>query len=680
MIRHILRTLFYSAAVLLLCAGPNLYGQQNSTDIQQLSDLSIASFEKGDYRLALSGFRKLIDLEKGEAQHRYYAGRCLVELNEELDEAIELLYGASQKNVPRDVTFYLGMAYHRYYNFREAHKYFEKFGVSANRQEKKEYNIKHHTATTRSAGEITSAYNPFEVLNVTFMDLFDSLQYSQVKMKGGQLSRKPDAYMVGDEDPSGLSNLMFIPSNPVRGDYLYFSGYSKSGKGGTQLFRVRKGAGRSWSAPEEVAVLNSDGNEILPYFDPIEEDLYFASDGYFGIGGFDLYRSHYDSERDQWTEPMNLGFPVNSVMDEYLLLPGSDLGLVLFFSTRQGTDSTVTVYRVLLSEPKKKTAANDERMLREIAQLGGVAEDILAELQNMERSGEAVRRESESGNHLPVAAAVPLVVSAPVAAAVPVASAVPTKGATDTESISAYQFYLAEALSHQALSDSLKDLAFNARRRVRESDDPNDRWVWQKQIMVWEKRAHDEEAMADYLYSKMEVERASQSSNPAVNPPETIMVDTVIENLTVYRYVVQTTDLEGEPGTRPSRADQTSVQPAGQPRSVPINRFDILTPSPYTISNPIPMDVALPEGTFYRIQLGAFGSMVNPGEFGGISPITGERLKERGIIKYYAGKFSRYEDASAAMPRIQSIGYEDAFIVAWYNGMQVSTQKAKQLE
>jgi hypothetical protein len=55
-------------------------------------------------------------------------------------------------------------------------------------------------------------------------------------------------------------------------------------------------------------------------------------------------------------------------------------------------------------------------------------------------------------------------------------------------------------------------------------------------------------------------------------------------------------------------------------------------------------------------------------------------MKERGLVKYYAGKFSRYEDASSAIPRVHSQGYEDAFIVAWYNGIPVSTQKAKQLE
>lgn len=670
MMRLNLRTLISTIAVVLLCAGPRLYGQQNSTNTASIRESSLASFETGDYGAALSGYRKLMELEKGEALHGYYAGRCLVELNEELDEAIELLYKASKQSVPKDVTFYLGLAYHRFYNFQEARKYFEQFGVSASRQEKKDYNIKHLSATTRSAGELTSSYNPFEVMNVTFLDLRDSLQYSQVKMKGGNLNKKPDAFMDAFEDPLELTNLMFIPSNPVRGDYQYYSGYNKGGKEGAQLFRVRKMAGKAWSTPEEVTALNTEGNEILPYFDPIENDLYFASDGYLGIGGFDLYRSHYDSERDQWTDAVNLGFPVNSVMDEYLLLPGSDLGMVLFFSSRQGTDSTVTVYRVHLSEPKKKTAANDDLMLREIAQLGGVAEDILAELQNLESPGRRMNTEARPEDEIPAVDLVPVAVPAKAE----------TKTKTQYETKTAYQFYLSEALTHQALSDSLKDLAADARKRVRDSDDPNDRWVWQKQIMVWEKRAHDEEAMADYLYAKMEVEKSTQSLGPVVNPPETLRVDRQIDDLTVYRYADQHSNIEGEPGATPAQTVKAAAQAESQPSRAPISRFDILSQSPYTASHPIPMDVALPKGTFYRIQIGAVGSEAEPGAFGGISPVTGEHLKDQGLIKYYAGKFSRYDDASAALPRIQTQGYEDAFIVAWYNGIQVSTQKAKQLE
>lgn len=633
MFKQVSKTFVPFFAVLLYMAGAGLYGQEQPHDIYKVKESSLSKFDQGDYRSALSGFRTLQELDRGDPVYSYYVGRCLVELNEGLDEAIELLYGASKRSAPADAVFYLGRAYHLSYNFRDAISYYEKFDANASRQEKKTYQVKHLIETCRSASEITSSYNPYELMNVTFLDLSDSLQYSQVKMKGGDLGQKPEAYFSNDEDRNALTALMFKPGNPVRGDYLYFSAYGKGEKDGAQIYRVRKGSGKSWGDPQELSSLNTPGNEILPYFDPIENDLYFASDGRYGVGGYDLYKSHFDAERDQWTEPINLGFPVNSVADEYLLLPGSDLGMVLFFSTRQGTDSTVTVYRVHLAEPKKKTDQYTPRQLWDIAQMGGVAGEMLAEAQK--------------------AVVVPAI--------------------EEQQALPAYQLILAEALLHQAVSDSLKDLASNARTRVRESEDPNDRWVWQKQIMVWERKAADEEEKADLLYAKMEQERAVHSDRFAVNPPETIEVDRVVDGLTVYRYrdVEQAVKEEADPvlGER---------EPA--PVSSLINSFEILGQSPYNESNPIPMDVPLPAGTFYRIQLGAFAYEVNPEVFGGISPVTGEKLQDRGLVKYYAGKFSRYEDASSALPRIHSMGFEDAFIVAWYKGSQVSTQKAKQLE
>jgi hypothetical protein len=639
-------------AILMFMVGVGLYGQQQSVDIQEVRESALTSFDQGSYRTALNGFRDLQELNGNDPLYSYYVGRCLVALNEELSEAIELLYGASRQSVPTDAVFYLGRAYHLSYNFQDARSYYETYDRLASKQERKTHNVKHLIATCRSASEITSSYNPFEVMNVTFMDLSDSLQYSQVKMKGGELGQKPEAYFRGDEDREALTALMFMPKDPIRGDYQYFSGYGKNNKEGSQIFRVRKGAGKSWGDPQAVSALNSSGNELLPYFDPIENDLYFASDGRYGVGGFDLYRSHYDEERDQWTDAVNQGFPVNSVADEYLLLPGTDLGMVLFFSTRQGTDSTVTIYRVHLVEPKKKTALNNDKQLREIAQLGGVAEEMQAELEATKSQEQQTRVETRTGQNVYV---------------------VPLSETQEDIPVPAYQETLADALMHQAVSDSLKDLAAMARTQVRESDDPNDRWVWQKQIMVWEKRARDEEQTADQLYAQMEQERTKQEESPAVNPPETIEVDREIDGLTVYRYTKPVPESKGQPGTQPPGVKTSPVSPQ-------INRFNILGQTPYSAAKPIPMDVVLPPGTFYRIQLGAYGAALDPGTFGGISPLTGEYLKDRGLIKYYAGKFSRYEDASSALPRIHSQGYEDAFIVSWYNGTQVSTQKAKQLE
>ncbi|MDF1575266.1 MAG: SPOR domain-containing protein [Bacteroidales bacterium] len=650
MIKQVSKTFVAALVLLLFFTGSCLYGQQQPDRRQELKESSLSHFNQGHFRAALSGFRSLMEVRGRDPFYSYYTGRCLVELNEELDEAIELLYGASKSSDFPDAVFYLGRAYHLHYNFRDARNCYEKYEMLASRQDRKKLDVKHLISTCRSAMEITSSYNPYEVMNVTFMDLSDSLQFTQVKMKGGELNKKPEAYFLSDEDPEALTGLMFIPKDPVRGDYLYFSGYSRSRKDGAQIFRVRKGAGKSWGDPEEVAALNSSGDEILPYFDPIENDLYFASDGRLGVGGFDLYKSHYDKDRDQWTDPVNLGFPVNSVMDEYLLLPGSDLGMVLFFSTRMGTDSTVTVYRVHLVEPKKEVAPDDHQRLREIARLGGAAEMMLAGI-------------GKAGHSLPVSKKTPVS-----------KNDFPPAGDSkepEIEQVSIYRESLAGALRHQAVSDSLKDLAAIARIKVRESDDSNDRWVWQKQIMVWEKRARDEEAEADLLYAEMEKKRPESASSKTVHPPETIVVDRVVDGLTVYRYAEP--EHKEKPGVGTSRVKTPPV-------SSVVHSFDILTRSPYSEVNPIPMDLRLPSGTFYRIQLGAFGAEVEPDAFGGISPITGEHVEGKGLVKYYAGKFSRYQDASTAIPRVHSQGYEDAFIVAWYHGIMVSTQKAKQLE
>ena len=105
-----LRILFNTAGLLIFLSGITLLGQDGTQDLQKVRQESIAGFEANDFRTAISGFRILREREPDNAMHSYYAGRCLVELNEQLNEAIELLYGASTRGVPNNVNYYLGVA------------------------------------------------------------------------------------------------------------------------------------------------------------------------------------------------------------------------------------------------------------------------------------------------------------------------------------------------------------------------------------------------------------------------------------------------------------------------------------------------------------------------------------------------------------------------------------------
>lgn len=94
----------------------------------------------------------------------------------------------------------------------------------------------------------------------------------------------------------------------------------------------------NWSKPAPfTTVINSDFNEDSPYLSPDEKTLYFASDGHSSMGGYDIFKSEYNETSQTWSEPENMGFPLNSPEDEihFKMNPGQKSGY--FTSNRLNT-------------------------------------------------------------------------------------------------------------------------------------------------------------------------------------------------------------------------------------------------------------------------------------------------------------------------------------------------------
>lgn len=634
----------------------------------------MAYFDEGDFEEAMPVFEKLMQQFPQDPMYRYYLGVSQVQLNHQLEGAVELLYFASRRGVPEDVYYYMAEAYRKLYDFEKAKKYYIQFDREASRSLGRDKKSKQLIRSVQNATSLTAMYNPFEVINVTFVNLYDPEQYEQVKMKGGNLVQKPDEFFAQGEDRQDLNNLMFMPRVSDRGKLIYFSGFQKNRKDGYQIMQARKGNTGKWTDIKPVEELNTDGNEILPYFDPVGKDIYFASDGREGLGGFDLYQSHYDEERGEWSTPVNLGFPVNSTMDDYLVLPGSDLGMVIIFTGRQVLDSAVAVYRVHLSEPKQSLATATPEELSRIASFDNTAKRILADYTTVDKVPEQEITASEKE----------------IASSGPGNKPVQPEKPVGQSTGSGYQSLIAKALKHQATSDSLTELSAAARVKVRDSDDPNDRWLYQSQIMVWEKKARTERELADEFFMAADgFGGAARTETSSI--PDAIVKDTVINEMTVYRFanvdsVQQKAKTVFKEKTEPE-PDEANIKTVAVPTAkktgnelIPINDFEILPSSPYNAGSPIPMDLALPKGVIYRIQVGVFSTPVTFDQFGGIAPILGETLSERNLYKYYAGTFSRYTDVQKALPKVRESGFQDAFVVAWYNGVKMSTDKVRKLE
>lgn len=83
------------------------------------------------------------------------------------------------------------------------------------------------------------------------------------------------------------------------------------------LLEITKQSSGKWSKPKSIgASVNSEANEDAPYLSSDGQTLYFTSDGHDTMGGYDVFKSTFDSRAMTWSEPVNMGFPINSPDDE----------------------------------------------------------------------------------------------------------------------------------------------------------------------------------------------------------------------------------------------------------------------------------------------------------------------------------------------------------------------------
>ncbi|HPM87079.1 MAG: OmpA family protein [Bacteroidales bacterium] len=139
------------------------------------------------------------------------------------------------------------------------------------------------------------------------------------------------------------------PSVSADGKTLYFSSSRPGGFGGKDIWYTTRGDKGQWLPPKNMgSMINTPGDEMSPFIHFDGKTLYYSSDGLPGMGGFDIYFTKLGPD-STWSEPRNLGYPINTFSDETGLVIESD-GQKAYFSSKRDKPGGKNIYSFYLHE------------------------------------------------------------------------------------------------------------------------------------------------------------------------------------------------------------------------------------------------------------------------------------------------------------------------------------------
>lgn len=428
------------------------------------------------------------------------------------------------------------------------------------------------------------------------------------------------AYPLEDRSWRALPNVLDSDSGheivkslyaPDWNDVLY---YSAEGPSGTRDIMMTMLDDTVWTVPVPVSELSDmSADEIYPMLSPDGKTMYFASDGLYGVGGYDLYKSVWDDQRQRWSAPQNMGFPYSSPADDFLYVESEDGDYVLFASNRECGKDSVYVYAIRYEDYPVHAPMTDPFELRELALVNPpvmeTEEEVLTDIPD---------------NELTIR-------------------------------------YMAKMEEVRVLRDSIASTSSSLETLRNEyvfGNDPAERARLTNEILQLEtripslQRALDKastelgsiemEFLKEGIFLNMDMQKEDES--PVADMPE-------------YDFRLR------------SMGDSLAIAVL-----VPEVKFDYsFRIEPEAV---FAEDQTIPCGIVYQVQLFSGGRKATLSELKGLTPIYEHRTPS-GLYIYRAGVFGAYQEAVAAAEQIRRRGFKDAYITAFIDGKEVSVVSAR---
>ncbi len=429
-------------------------------------------------------------------------------------------------------------------------------------------------------------------------------------------SWRPLPNMLDGDDGSGVVKATYLPEDQ---DKIF---WSAKDDGGIRNIYHSELEDTVWTAPELLnEQMTTSSDEIYPMLSPDGKQLFFASRGLYGMGGYDLYVSAWDEEAGDWGVPVNMGFPYSSPYDDFLYINTPDGKYSMFASNRACPADSVDIYVLEFDSMPVRRSVQDAEELRELCLLAPKNDPTIID------NGSAVPEDAGEDEQMRTY------------------SEKLTKVRSFRDSIYAHNRSLDEERAHlQSLSgDERASLAAK---------------ILSRELLL--PRLQD--SLATATRELQQIELGFLQSGIVIDPEKLRHnADREVRGAS-SGYVFSKKNMGPD-----IRLDMRKPKPDFD------YSFQILPEGRFAEDN------TLPEGLVYQIQLFAISTKATVRQIKGLSPVF-ERTTAGGRNIYSAGLFRSYKDVLSHLNSVKRLGFRSAVITAYLDGNPLSVTKARALE
>jgi outer membrane protein OmpA-like peptidoglycan-associated protein len=149
------------------------------------------------------------------------------------------------------------------------------------------------------------------------------------KQNSGQWTR-PETIGGGINTANKETSVSLSPDGKV----IFFASNRAGTMGGLDIYYSIRDKRGYWTEIHNIGPpVNTELNDDFPFIDYDGKTLYFSSEGHNGMGGYDIYKTVYDSAERKWITPVNIGYPINT--------PDNDISFITTLDGRKGYFSSV---------------------------------------------------------------------------------------------------------------------------------------------------------------------------------------------------------------------------------------------------------------------------------------------------------------------------------------------------